>query len=52
MNIVLACAVAARAEVIVSGDNHLLELKEYDGIPILTAAQLLARIKPAQSSET
>ncbi len=40
---VLACALAAHAEAIVSGDHHLLELGEYQGIPILTPAQLLAR---------
>jgi len=51
-DVVLACAVAARAEAIVSGDNHLLDLKQYEGIPILTAAQLLAQIKQAQSSDT
>jgi predicted nucleic acid-binding protein len=43
---VLACAVAARAEVIVSGDRHLLGLKRYEEIPILTAAELVARIAP------
>lgn len=41
---VLACAIAARAEVIVSGDSHLLKLREYQGIPILTATELVARI--------
>lgn len=43
---VLACAVAARAGVIVSGDSHLLDLKEYEKIPIVTAAQLVALIAP------
>ena len=41
---VLACAVAAQAEVIVSGDRALLALESYEGIPIITAAQLMARI--------
>jgi putative PIN family toxin of toxin-antitoxin system len=41
---VLACAVAARAEAIVSGDAHVLSLGEYQGIPILTAPELLIRI--------
>jgi len=41
---VLACAVAASAEVVVSGDSHLLALKKYRDIPILTAAELLERI--------
>jgi putative PIN family toxin of toxin-antitoxin system len=41
---VLACAVAAHAEVIVSGDSHLLSLQGYEGIYIFTAANLLIRI--------
>lgn len=49
---VLACAIAARAEVIVSGDSHLLALKEYERIPIMTAAQLLAQLAPKQSNDT
>jgi uncharacterized protein len=43
---VLACAVAAQAEAIITGDHHLLDLKIYQGIPILTASELLARIVP------
>jgi|SRR5580704_14103391 putative PIN family toxin of toxin-antitoxin system len=43
---VLACAVAAKADAIVSGDRHLLALGSYQGIPILTAAAMLARITP------
>ena len=49
---VLACAVAARAEMIVSGDSHLLDLKDYEGISIVTAAQLLNRITPEQSADS
>jgi putative PIN family toxin of toxin-antitoxin system len=41
---VLAWAVAACAEVIVSGDRALLTLGSYEGIPIITAVQLMARI--------
>ncbi|OPX24251.1 MAG: putative toxin-antitoxin system toxin component, PIN family [Candidatus Latescibacteria bacterium 4484_107] len=41
---VLACASSVQAEVVVSGDSHLLELKEYKDIPILTAAELVTRI--------
>jgi putative PIN family toxin of toxin-antitoxin system len=36
------CALLARAMAIISGDHHLLELGEYEGIPILSAAQFLA----------
>jgi putative PIN family toxin of toxin-antitoxin system len=45
-DVVLVCAVAAHAEVIVSGDSHLLRLKDYQSIHILSAADLLARILP------
>jgi len=38
---VLACAKTANAEVIASGDNHLLDLKEFEGIKIMTVNQLL-----------
>lgn len=41
---VLSCAVAAGAEVVVSGDSHLLELKRYEHISILKVPELLARI--------
>jgi putative PIN family toxin of toxin-antitoxin system len=40
---VLACAVAAQAEMIVSGDHHLLQLQSYQHILILTATELLER---------
>ena len=43
-DIVLACAVAAKAEVIASGDSHLLDLKEYAGIRILTVNQVLEEV--------
>jgi putative PIN family toxin of toxin-antitoxin system len=33
-NRVLECAVAGKAHIIVSGDNHLLRLKSYENIPI------------------
>ena len=42
---VLACALAAKAELIVSGDKrHLLVLGEYQGIPIRTAAEALGQL--------
>lgn len=40
---VLACALAARAEVIVSGDRHLLNLADYQGIRIVRPVDLLAQ---------
>lgn len=36
---VLACALAAQADLIVSGDAHLLDLKQFQGMRIVTAAQ-------------
>jgi len=42
---VLACAVAAGADVIVSGDRHLLDLGQFRGIPILTIRQFLERLE-------
>lgn len=41
---VLACASAARAEVIVSGDDDLLSLGSHENIPIIAAAECLQRI--------
>jgi len=37
----LECAVAANADYIISGDIHLLEMKEYRGIPIVNPAEYL-----------
>lgn len=41
---VLACALAAQADLIVSGDSDLLNLKRYQGIDIVTAGEALARV--------
>jgi putative PIN family toxin of toxin-antitoxin system len=38
---VLECAVNGKADFIVSGDRHLLEMKEYRGIRIVTAKEML-----------
>ena len=38
---VIACAVAARADLIVTGDRHLLELGGFRGISIVKPAQAL-----------
>lgn len=40
----LAAALAAQADLIVSGDTHLLELKSYNGVEIVTAAVAVERI--------
>lgn len=41
---VLACALAAQADLIVSGDADLLNLKTYQGIPIITPAEAMTRL--------
>lgn len=42
---VLACAVSASADAIVSGDRHLLEIAMFRGIAILTPAAFLKKAK-------
>ena len=44
---VIACALSAQADLIVSGDAHLLDLKNYQRIPIVTATAALAIIAGA-----
>lgn len=42
----LAAAAEGLASYIVSGDRHLLEIGEYDGIPILTPRAFLTLLEP------
>ena len=41
---ILACAVEARADLVVTGDHHLLDLREYKGIAIVTVYEFLERL--------
>ncbi len=41
-NKILECALASRANYIISGDKHLLKLGEYKTIPIITARRFLS----------
>ena len=41
---VLAAALAAQADLIVSGDAHLLDLKQFQTIPIVTAREALRHV--------
>jgi putative PIN family toxin of toxin-antitoxin system len=41
-NRILECAVAAGADILVTGDKDLLRLKRYDSIRIVNASELLA----------
>ena len=43
-NRILECAVAGQADFIVSGDHHLLDLENYQGIKIVTPARFLELI--------
>ncbi len=43
---VIATAVAASADLIVSGDRHLLTLQTYGSIPIVTPRIAIARVAP------
>jgi putative PIN family toxin of toxin-antitoxin system len=42
-NKILECALEAEASYIVSGDRHLLELREYQGIKILSSGEFLRK---------
>jgi putative PIN family toxin of toxin-antitoxin system len=43
-NEIVACAVVGDADVIVSGDRHLLLLREYQGIPIVRPMDFLRMV--------
>ena len=40
-NIILECAVSCNADYIISGDSHLLDLKQYKNIKIISARKFL-----------
>ncbi len=48
---VLATALAAQADLLVTGDKDLLVIESYQGIPIVTPADCLARLRD-QTSHT
>ena len=48
----LECAVAGEAEHIVSGDGHLLGLKEYRGIQVFSPREFLALLKLEDQSSS
>jgi putative PIN family toxin of toxin-antitoxin system len=43
----VACALAGRADLIVTGDEDLLRLKEYRGIPIVRTLDFVRTLSPA-----
>lgn len=44
-DVVLACAIAAKADFVVSGDDDLLVLSSFQGISILTVSDALKRLR-------
>ncbi len=44
-NMILELARAGKANFIISGDQHLLKLYEFEGIPIITAKKFLTKVK-------
>ena len=44
-NMILECAVEAKVDYVVSGDNHLLKLERFEDIQILTPAQFLEAVE-------
>lgn len=44
-NMILESAIEGKADFIISGDKHLLKLKEYEGIKIMTASEFIDMIK-------
>ena len=43
---VLACAVAASAQAVITGDQHLLRLETFRGIPIVPPSTFFSKILP------
>jgi putative PIN family toxin of toxin-antitoxin system len=50
-NHVIETALTARAEFIISGDKHLLELKEWEGIQIVSPAKFMETVIGKQATE-
>ncbi len=47
---ILACALDAEADLVVSGDRHLLDLAEYRGIRILTVREFMVKLSAENQS--
>lgn len=44
-NKIIECALGARASFIISGDKHLLEIREYEEIKIISPGEFLSKIE-------
>jgi hypothetical protein len=49
-NLFLACALEGHADCVVSGDAHLLEIKYYHGVQIVTPRQFLGLLKASTAT--
>jgi predicted nucleic acid-binding protein len=49
-NLFLACALEGHADYVVSGDAHLLEIKYYHGVQIVTPRQFLGLLKASTAT--
>ncbi|MCU0940145.1 MAG: putative toxin-antitoxin system toxin component, PIN family [Burkholderiaceae bacterium] len=49
-DVVLACALAARADLVISGDEDLLSLGSFNGIPIVPVAHAVAAFHPTTTT--
>ncbi len=45
-NIIIACAIEAEADMIISGDQHLLSIGSYQRVPIVKAVEFLSDYIP------
>ena len=50
-NRILECADAGRVDYIVSGDNHLLRLKQHGNVPILKVADFIRQLQGQASQQ-
>ncbi len=47
---VVACAATVMTDFIISGDRHLLELRSFQGIPIVTPAEYVDQVGPQRGN--
>jgi predicted nucleic acid-binding protein len=45
---VIACAIAARAKVIATGDNDLLSIRRFGAVEIVSVTELLRRLRSSK----
>jgi len=49
-NRIIECAIAGKSTYIISGDKHLLQLNEYEGIKILRASEFIQKLLTTNGS--